>query len=46
MGLDPEKVFLVGELAGTMGVQAIPDEDAYTGHLEGQLDSVDDLGCP
>ena len=32
-GIADEQIFLVGELAGTMGVQPLQDEDAYTGHL-------------
>ncbi len=32
-GLDDAHLFLVGELAGTMGVQPLPDEEAYTAHL-------------
>jgi hypothetical protein len=45
-GIPDEHVFLVGELAGTMGVQPIPDEEAYEAHLEEQLPLVDEVGCP
>lgn len=31
--LDDEHIFLVGELAGTLGVQPIPDDEAFEAHL-------------
>lgn len=39
-GIAADRVFLVGELAGTMAVGAIPDADAYTAHLATHLGSV------
>jgi phosphatidate phosphatase PAH1 len=45
-GLTDDHIFLVGELAGTMGVQPIPDEDAYEAHLAEQLPLVDEVACP
>ncbi len=44
-GLPDERVFLVGELAGTMGVQAIPDEEAYSAFVEGFLPGVGQVAC-
>lgn len=32
-GIPDDHIFLVGSLAGTMGVEGIPDEDAYTAHV-------------
>lgn len=32
-GIADDHIFLVGALAGTMGVEGIPDEDAYTAHI-------------
>lgn len=34
------EIFLVGELAGTMDVGAIPDDEAYTAHLAAFMGSV------
>lgn len=44
-GLPDEHIFLVGELAGTMGVQPIPDEEAYEAHQATQLPQVSEQGC-
>lgn len=44
-GLPDNHIFLVGELAGTMGVEPVPDEDAYTNHLEAQLPSIAHVAC-
>jgi len=44
-GISDERIFLVGELAGTMGVQPIVDDDAYSAHMAAQLDQVDAVGC-
>jgi phosphatidate phosphatase PAH1 len=35
-----EQIFLVGELAGEMDVNPIPDAEAYTGHLQSHLPTV------
>lgn len=44
-GIADDHLFLVGELAGTMGVNPIPDEEAYAQHI---ADHVQGLGpaCP
>jgi hypothetical protein len=44
-GMADDHIFLVGELAGSMGVVPIPDEDAYESHLAEQLPLVDEVGC-
>ena len=33
-------IFLVGELAGTMDVGAIPDDEAYTAHMDAWMSGV------
>jgi phosphatidate phosphatase PAH1 len=43
--LPDEQIFLVGELAGTLGVQPIPDEDAYTTHLAAQAPLILPTDC-
>lgn len=43
-GMADDTIFLVGELAGTMGVQAIDDASAYTAHLA-HLDTVPNVSC-
>lgn len=35
--LSNDRIFLVGELAGTLDVEPIPDEDAYTAHVAEQV---------
>ena len=45
-GIPDERIFLVGELAGTMGVQPVTDEQAYEAHLEVQLPLVETGSCP
>jgi len=45
-GVDADRVFLTGELAGTMGVQPITDDEAYTSHLGSQMPGVDEVACP
>jgi len=45
VGMDPARLYLVGELAGTMDVQAIPDEDAYVAHVAAVLPTVDAVEC-
>jgi phosphatidate phosphatase PAH1 len=45
VGMDPARLYLVGELAGTMAVEAIPDEDAYVAHAAAVLPTVDAVEC-
>jgi len=45
-GIPDDHIFLVGELAGTMGVQPIPDDQAYESHLAEQLGQVTEAVCP
>ena len=45
-GIADDHVFLVGELAGTMGVEPITDEEAYEAHLDEQLPAVTAVSCP
>lgn len=44
-GIPADHVFLVGELAGTMDVQPIPDVEAYTQHLADQMPGVAEAEC-
>ena len=44
-GIAADRTFLVGELAGTMGVQPLPDEEAYTEHLADHLPTVEEASC-
>lgn len=44
-GMPDDELFLVGDLAGQMGVTGIPNEEAYTSHLA-WLDQVPDAPCP
>ncbi len=44
-GIPDDHIFLVGELAGTMGVKPIPDDQAYEAHLSEQLPQVEQYGC-
>jgi phosphatidate phosphatase PAH1 len=39
-GMPDDVLFLVGELAGTMTVNAVPDEEAYSAHLTTFLPTV------
>jgi phosphatidate phosphatase PAH1 len=39
-GIPPQDTFLVGELAGTLGVTGIPTPEAYTDHLAAFVDGV------
>ena len=41
-GVPDDHIFLVGDLAGTMGVEPITNEDAYTNHV---ADFLVDQGC-
>jgi len=40
-GIPDNQIFLVGELAGEMGVEPIVDADAYTNHIVEQVDPLD-----
>jgi phosphatidate phosphatase PAH1 len=44
-GIPDDHIFLVGELAGTMGVEPIPGEEAYTSHLDSQLPNITPVTC-
>jgi hypothetical protein len=43
-GSDPSRTFLVGELAGQLGVVGIPDADAFTEHVAEHLPTVPEAG--
>lgn len=44
-GIPDDRIFLVGELAGTMGVQPILDEEAYAAHREAWMPQVPEVAC-
>ncbi len=44
-GIARDRVFLVGRLAGTMDVVDLPDEDAFTQHIEDHLPTVAAAFC-
>jgi len=44
-GVPNERVFLVGRLAGTLEVEPITDDDAFTNHIEEHLPTVNDAAC-
>ncbi len=44
-GVASDHIFLVGSLAGTMGVAGITDSDAYTNHMATQLPLVTPVTC-
>jgi phosphatidate phosphatase PAH1 len=44
-GVPNERVFLVGRLAGTLEVEPITDEEAFTDHIEEHLPAVEDAAC-
>lgn len=44
-GIPDDVIFLVGELAGEMGVKPIPDEEAYTAHIEAWMPGVPEALC-
>jgi phosphatidate phosphatase PAH1 len=44
-GIADDRIFLVGELAGTMGVNPLTDEQAYGDHRSAQLDAVSPTDC-
>jgi len=41
----PENVFLVGDLAGTLGVSPVTDEDAYAQHIADHMPDVPEATC-
>jgi len=47
LGIDmlPEDVFLVGDLAGTLGVSPVTDENAYTQHIIDHMPDVPEATC-
>lgn len=45
-GIPEDRIFLVGELAGTMGVVGLTDEEAYAEHMPGQLAGVQPAPAP
>ena len=45
-GIPDDHIYLVGERAGTMDVLSIPDDQAYTQHLQDHLGEIVDVGCP
>jgi hypothetical protein len=47
LGIDmaPENVFLVGDLAGTLGVSPVTDDDAYTQHIIDHMPDVPEATC-
>lgn len=44
-GISADRIYLVGELAGTMGVEPITDDEAYTQHIEDHLPGVPSALC-
>lgn len=44
-GVPSERVFLVGRLAGTMDVESIYDEDAFTNHMESYFSTIGEASC-
>ena len=44
-GVAADHAFLVGSLAGSMEVSAIPDADAYTNHLAEHMPNVPEAAC-
>jgi len=45
-GVPDAQIFLVGDLAGTMGVTGISNDDAYTAHIAAHMAGVPDVSCP
>ncbi|MCP4807126.1 MAG: hypothetical protein GY913_14855 [Proteobacteria bacterium] len=43
--LELDRIFLVGELAGTLDVLPITDEDAFEAHIDAQLPQVESTEC-
>lgn len=44
-GIGTDRIYLVGELAGTMGVEPLIDDEAYTQHIEDHLPNVPSAHC-
>ena len=44
-GIPSDQIFLVGELAGTMDVRPIPDEEAFAQHRADHLPTVEEASC-
>jgi hypothetical protein len=44
-GMPEDRVFLVGELAGTLGVRPVPDEEAFEQHVADHLPTVEAAIC-
>lgn len=40
-----DRIYLVGRLAGTMGVVPVPDDEAFTAHLAEQMPTVPEPTC-
>lgn len=45
IAIPAEDVFLVGDLAGTLGVSPVTDEDAYAQHILDQMPTVPEATC-
>lgn len=45
-GMPGERVFLVGELAGTLEVTPLTDDQAYEAHVQEHLTEVEAVDCP
>ena len=45
IGIDTDDVFLVGDLAGTLGVSGVTSDDAYTQHVADHMPSVPEASC-
>lgn len=45
-GMAGDRVFLVGELAGTMDVEPVPGDEAFEAHLAEHLPGVPEASCP
>jgi hypothetical protein len=46
VGMAPENVFLVGDLAGGLGVSGVTNADAYTQHVADHMPAVPEATCP
>jgi len=44
-GIPNDRIYLVGELAGTMDVEPLPDDEAYTQHMADHLPDVSPAQC-
>ncbi|MBW2258306.1 MAG: hypothetical protein JRI25_27420, partial [Deltaproteobacteria bacterium] len=45
-GVPDAQIFLVGDQAGTMGVNGISNADAFTAHIAAHMVGVPDVNCP